>query len=231
MNSMSVRRFRIESQRHESLEMDVVLDRTAVIAVDVYGPANRTTTDHIAPVLHSARAAGVPVVYANNSAPRISLEAYEFTCQRFRDSAHDFPSVAAVPDADPREYHSGDGPWWQFDPSVAPQPADYVVRKLVYSGFFETPLDRLLRGKRIDTVVCVGFSSAECLLSTVMDASFRNYTVIVLRDCVGASDSELEASFPGSWSERMIVLMETYLCVTATGDQAVTLFESRTERE
>lgn len=219
MNRLPTRRFRLERREHETGNLEIDLSRTALIAVDVGGIVNPVTSSRIAPLVRDARKANLQIVYANNSAPRIALDNYEFTRQRNRDSGHYFPEIAAAPDVDPREYFQGDGEWWRFEPAVAPTSGDYVVRKVAYSAFFETPLDMILRSLDARTLICVGFSASECLLATVMDASFRGYRVVVLRDCTSASDGEIDAAHPGSWTQRMIVLMESYLCETATSDE------------
>jgi ureidoacrylate peracid hydrolase len=85
-------------------------------------------------------------------------------------------------------------------PALAPQPGDVVISKHRYSAFFETPLDAILRARRISTLIFVGATTSICVESTVRDATFRDYRPIVLRDCTAeliaadASRSNHEAS-------------------------------------
>lgn len=68
-------------------------------------------------------------------------------------------------------------------PELAPHPNDAVISKHRYSAFFETPLDSMLRAKRVDTLIFTGATTSICVESTVRDATFRDYRCIVLRDC------------------------------------------------
>ena len=191
--------------------------RTAFLVVDVYGETpNPIVVDHIAPALQAARDAGLPVIYAGNSAPRMDLDHYEFTVQRNRNARHYFPEVSAELTVDPREYHYGDGPWGRYLDCVAPRPGDIFVRKIAYSGFYETRLDSVLRHLGIENLVAVGFSASECLLGTLIEAFNRNYRVILLRDCTqGGAITEFERR-TDAFTKRMILWMETYIGVSAT---------------
>ena len=69
---------------------------------------------------------------------------------------------------------------------IAPQSDDYYIRKYVYSGFWDTRLDSLLRNLGIRTLVCAGFAADICLLGTMIDALYRNYRIVLLRDATQA---------------------------------------------
>src|SRR4029453_15191031 len=62
---------------------------------------------------------------------------------------------------------------------IAPEPDEPVVRKQLYSGFFETNLDSVLRGYGARNLVVVGFDRRICLGTTVVDAMYRDYRVVV----------------------------------------------------
>jgi ureidoacrylate peracid hydrolase len=65
---------------------------------------------------------------------------------------------------------------------------DHVVHKLRMSGFYSTILDATLRIRRIRTLIVTGVNTEKCVESTVRDASFRDYDVVVVRDAVATSD-------------------------------------------
>ena len=196
--------------------------RTAFLVVDVYGETpTPILVDRIAPAIQAARDAGLPVIYAGNSAPRVDLDHYEFTVQRNRNAQHYFPHVSAELTVDPREYHHGDGPWGRYLDCVAPRPGDIFVRKIAYSGFYETRLDSVLRHLGIENLVAVGFSASECLLGTLIEAFNRNYRVILLRDCTrGGAMTKLERR-TDAFTKRMILWMETYIGISATSDDFI----------
>ena len=69
-------------------------------------------------------------------------------------------------------------------------PDDIVIQKRRYSGFFQTSLDLFLRERDIKYVIVIGVVTNICVRSTVNDAFFLGYDVIVPRDCVRATSPE-----------------------------------------
>ncbi len=227
------------------IEEDVEIDlaRTVFLVVDVYGlgfapeeesraAPSLVTADsvhierdivvnHLRPATDAARRIGLPVVYTSNAAPRIALERYEFCEQRKRNAKHDFKKVFAELPIDPREYEYGDSDMIKYSRVVAPQPGDYFVRKIVYSSFFETRLDSLLRHLDADTLVCVGFSASECLIGTMMDAFNRDYRLIILRDCTLATETIPAEEATSAFTRRMVLWMETYIASSSTSQHFI----------
>ena len=74
---------------------------------------------------------------------------------------------------------------WNTDivAELQPEPADVVLYKHRYSGFFETDLDKVLRSRSIKSLIFTGWTTSVCVESTVRDAMFRDYTCLVLEDC------------------------------------------------
>lgn len=69
-------------------------------------------------------------------------------------------------------------------------PEDIIIHKRRYSGFFQTSLDLFLRERDIRNVIVTGVVTNICIRSTVNDAFFLGYNVIVPRDCVQATSPE-----------------------------------------
>ncbi|MEM6282075.1 MAG: isochorismatase family cysteine hydrolase [Chloroflexota bacterium] len=69
---------------------------------------------------------------------------------------------------------------------------DIIVHKRRYSGFTQTSLDMSLRERGITTVIVTGVVTNICVRSTVNDAYFLQYNVIVPRDCVMATSPEAQ---------------------------------------
>jgi ureidoacrylate peracid hydrolase len=66
-------------------------------------------------------------------------------------------------------------------------PDDIVVPKRRYSAFFCTDLDLHLRERNIATVIVTGVVTNICVRSTVHDAFFLGYEVVVPVECVAAT--------------------------------------------
>jgi nicotinamidase-related amidase len=66
---------------------------------------------------------------------------------------------------------------------LEPGPADVRVDKFRMSGFWDTPLDAILRNAGITTVLFAGVNADQCVLATLMDANFLGYDTLMLEDC------------------------------------------------
>jgi nicotinamidase-related amidase len=73
---------------------------------------------------------------------------------------------------------------------LKPQKGDIIVKKKTYDGFFRTNLEKILKSKKIDTVVLTGVCTDICILHTGSSATLLGYKVIVPRDCVAALTDE-----------------------------------------
>jgi nicotinamidase-related amidase len=65
---------------------------------------------------------------------------------------------------------------------VVVEPPDICVDKYRMSGFWDTPLDSILRNLRVDTLVFAGVNSDQCVYATLIDAACLGYDVIMLTD-------------------------------------------------
>jgi ureidoacrylate peracid hydrolase len=103
---------------------------------------------------------------------------------------------------------------------IAPGPDDFLIQKQHYSGFFETHLESLLKELGARTLVTVGFDAQICLRGTITDALYRNYRVIVLRDCI--STGEFPETEEGRWSNFLAVrFIEANIGYTATAEDFI----------
>lgn len=84
------------------------------------------------------------------------------------------------------------GSWgWDFYDDVRPVPGETVVVKHRFSAFVDTDLELVLHSQGIQTIVAAGVMTSGCVESTVRDAFFRDYFVVVPRQCCGAQTAEL----------------------------------------
>jgi ureidoacrylate peracid hydrolase len=94
-----------------------------------------------------------------------------------------------------RTAHCLEGTWGaQVISDLDPRPEDITIVKRRYSAFFNTDLDLTLRDLQADTVVVCGVVTNICVRSTVHDAFFLGYQVVVPEDCVAATGPREQAS-------------------------------------
>jgi nicotinamidase-related amidase len=101
-------------------------------------------------------------------------------------------------------------PGVQLLDSVA-EPSDIIVPKLRDSGFFNTPLDDLLKAAGIETVVLTGMQAQICIQTTAADAFFRGYKVIVPSDGVVSTrqdDVDRAIGWMGSYCAQITTMSE-----------------------
>ncbi|MFC3052859.1 cysteine hydrolase family protein [Kordiimonas pumila] len=74
---------------------------------------------------------------------------------------------------------------------------DVYVDKHRISGFWDTPLDSILRNMGIKTVMFAGVNADHCVLGTLMDANFHGYDTILLEDCTATTSPDfcLQATY------------------------------------
>lgn len=70
---------------------------------------------------------------------------------------------------------------------VKPKAGDIIVDKYRYSGFHESNLDLMLKSLGIEHLIVGGVLTDVCVLSTVMDAYYRDYQVSLVEDMCGTT--------------------------------------------
>ena len=204
-----------------SLEIDTAA--TALLAVDVGGMGLASMADkendvmvrHIVPAIAAARTIGLPIIYTNNSAPRIAIHRSQLGRIARRSFELEWEEWGQEANVDPREYALGEPDALRFPALLEPEEGDYFIRKHSYSGFFETRLDGLLRNLGIRTLVCLGFSLDVCLLSTMVDAMSLNYEIVLVRDATLAQEMPEDLD-ELRFTNRLVVLAEYSLGVSTT---------------
>lgn len=64
---------------------------------------------------------------------------------------------------------------------------DLHVGKYRMSGFWDTPLDSILRARRIDTIFFAGVNADQCVLATLIDAACLGYDCVMVEDAVATT--------------------------------------------
>ena len=159
---------------------DLVLDplSTAVLVVDMVNdfctaggsmvlPSAESLYPSQIKVLTAARNSGAKVIYVNDN-HRLGMKVErEFV---------------------KRSPHCIENSWGsEIVAQLAPTKNDLHVVKRRYSGFFQTDLDLTLRDLQVESLVVMGVVTNICVRSTVHDAFFLGYKVVVPQDCVAAT--------------------------------------------
>ncbi len=76
-------------------------------------------------------------------------------------------------------------------------PLDIWVDKYRMSGFWDTPLDSILRNLGKTTLFFAGVNLDQCVMATLQDANFLGYDCLLLRDCSATTSPDycLQATF------------------------------------
>jgi nicotinamidase-related amidase len=152
---------------------------TALLLIDLInafdyegGEAMRAATLKIVPAVarlaRSARAAEVPVIYANDNFGKWRSDFRELV---ERLSAADHPAHEVVR-------------------PLIPGPDDYFILKPRHSAFYGTPLELFLHDLDVKRLVLAGIAADSCVLMTACDAHVRGFDVHVPADCVASPDQD-----------------------------------------
>ncbi|SFH23303.1 Nicotinamidase-related amidase [Nitrosospira sp. Nsp14] len=131
-------------------------DKLAATAVPVAG--------NIARLKLEAKSNGVPCLYVNDNFGQWQSDFKHLVSSCMRDGIRGAPLVK------------------QF----LPQRDDYFVLKPRHSGFFQTPLDLLLRDLGARQLILCGLTTDSCVLFTANDAYLRGFDILVPADCSAA---------------------------------------------
>lgn len=136
--------------------------------------------ERIRDLIDRARAADVPIIYANDN---------------FGHWRDDFREVLrhCLEDGVPGE---------PLARSLAPQDDDFVLLKPRHSAFLDTPLDLLLGQLGVDELVVAGFATDLCVQITAADAHMRGYAIHVPTDA-SAAETDQRHRQALEWIARM----------------------------
>jgi nicotinamidase-related amidase len=136
-----------------------------------------------------ARAAGVPAIYVNDNFGRWRSNMHQQVEECLAEGSRGRPFVE----------------------QLAPDAQDYFVLKPKHSGFYQTPLEILLKHLGAERLILTGLSTNSCVLFTANDAYMRDLQLVVPPDCVAAcSAKEHESAL-----EEMETMMKAELTLSS----------------
>jgi len=219
-----------DQKGHTDVELDLAFKQTAFLLIDVYGlgyspgepkpereplwfPGSYEIeldimANRIAPCLEAARKAGMHIIYSNNSNPLIRGDLSQFGDILRR--THGLTDKERWQTQRPDEF--------EFSKCVKPKPGEHISEKLFYSGFHGTHLDALLRNLGVKNLIAVGFVTNACVHTTLTDSMYRNYRVVLLRDCTAAMECD-DTYKDMTLTNAFIRFVETHVGFTSTSQQ------------
>ena len=152
----------------------------AHIGVDVT-PA-RAPIPPLSRLLPALRRQGVPVVWVNwgNRADRLNLS--PSVLHVYKPAGTGIGLGDALPGSGAHVLEHGSWSAAIVD-ELSPAAADIHVAKFRMSGFWDTPLDSILRNLGATTLLFAGVNVDQCVLCTLQDANFLGYDCLLLEDC------------------------------------------------
>jgi len=218
--------------------------RTAVIVVDMQNdfgskggmfdragidiaPIQRVVTP-ISRVLESARHAGVKVVYLKMGfRPDLSDLGPPDSPNRSHWKVFQIGEGMVAPDGTEGRILIRDTWNTEIVDELKPQPEDIVLYKTRYSGFYQTELDSVLRQLGALYLIVTGCTTSVCVESTVRDATFRDYSCLVLADCM---EEPVGHDLVRSNHEASLLVIQTLFGWVSRSDEFIGAIERRTER-
>ncbi|PYU19760.1 MAG: cysteine hydrolase [Acidobacteria bacterium] len=160
-----------------------------------------------AKVLATARDAGIKIIYLNMGfRPDLSDLGASDSPNRVRHLMFGVGKSVRAPDGKESRLLIRDT--WNTDvvSELKPQDGDVVIYKHRFSGFYETELDTILKQIEIRYLIVTGCTTSVCVESTVRDAMFRDYSCVMLADCMG---EPIGNELPRSNHEASLLVMQT----------------------
>jgi ureidoacrylate peracid hydrolase len=138
-----------------------------------------------AKVLAAARGAGLKIVYLKMGfRPDLSDLGAPDSPNRVRHLRFGVGQNVSAPDGTESRMLIRDTWNTEIVPELKPHADDIVIYKHRFSGFYQTDLDAILNKLRISYIIVTGVTTSVCVESTVRDAMFRDYSCLLLADCM-----------------------------------------------
>jgi ureidoacrylate peracid hydrolase len=213
----------------------IEIPKTAVIVVDMqndFGSKGgmfdragldismiRNAVPPISRVLESARQSGIAIIYLKMGfRPDLSdLGDFE-SPNRTRHLHFGVGQKMSAPDGTEGRFLVRDT--WNTDiiSELKPKTEDRIVYKHRFSGFFETELGEVLKRLGVKYLIITGCTTSVCVESTVRDAMFRDYSCVLLQDCMG---EPIGYGLPRSNHEASLLTMQTLFGWVSSSEEFV----------
>ena len=159
----------------------------ASIGVDI-SPARRPI-EPLASFLPKLRAASTPIIWLNWGVRPDRMNLSPALLHVYNPNGRGAGLGDPLPNTGARVLTEGSWSAAVVDELVA-EPGDIHVSKHRMSGFWDTPLDSILRNLDVKTLLFGGVNADQCVLHTLADANFLGYDTIMVTDCADTTSPE-----------------------------------------
>ena len=184
--------------RAEPQQLVLDLQRTAIVVIDMQNDfcapggwvehiggdpmPDRAPIEPLRALLPALRAAAVPVVWVNwgNRPDLANMPPNQI--HLYKPTGQGVGLGDPLPGSGARVLEKGSWAAAVVD-ELKPVPGDIEVDKHRISGFWDTPLDSILRNLGIRTLLFAGVNTDQCVLHSLTDANFLGYGCVLLSDC------------------------------------------------
>ena len=195
------------ARRVPAAPQNVVIDlrRTAIVIIDLQNDfctrggwvdqiggnyaADRTPIEPLRALLPVLRAQQVPVIWVNwgNRPDLANMPPNQI--HLYKNSGSGVGLGDALPNGRGHVLQKDAWPAAIVD-ELAPHEGDFLVDKHRISGFWDTPLDSILRNLGTRSILFAGCNTDQCVLHTLTDANFLGYGCLMLSDCCATSSPD-----------------------------------------
>jgi ureidoacrylate peracid hydrolase len=161
----------------------------ASMGVDV--SSARALAEPINRVTAALRSKEVPILWVNWGVRPDRLNLSPGTQHPFNPTGRGAGLSGAVPGSSHGHHLLRKGDWGaRIIDELVQGREDVYIDKHRISGFWDTPLEAILRNLDITTVLFAGVNADHCVLGTLMDANFHGFDTILLEDCTATTSPE-----------------------------------------
>jgi nicotinamidase-related amidase len=189
----------------EPQSVTVDLNRTVLIVIDMqndfcakggwvdqlgldYTP-DRTPIEPLQKILPPLRKAGVPVIWVNwgNRPDLLNMPPNQIHLYKPRGSGIGLGEP--LPGSGARVLEKDSWAAAVVD-ELKPLHGDVMIDKYRISGFWDTPLDSVLRNLGTRSILFAGVNTDQCVFCTLTDANFLGYGCVMLEDCCATTSPD-----------------------------------------
>ncbi|MBM7573700.1 cysteine hydrolase [Aquibacillus albus] len=193
-------RFDVFSQINDELALD--FNKTAVIQIDMHKrqidpewsafpqPVGQKKVANAARFLKACRSYGLPIIHVMVYQRPIEQEKAIMPRREVIQKTGMVSTPYGLPKKSPYDPGAKEGYFtWDVMPELGPEEGDYIIntKRQLTSSYYSTDLEYLIKALEVDTFLCIGINTNNCVGTFAMDGFNRGLNPILISDCVGST--------------------------------------------